>query len=134
MLNYFCLLFCLFLDIYMSSFKIIYLGFNSFITHKRGVENVIDFQSSILSNYSYYIHWGDGFKIYKYNRFVCFSIPHKNWKKFILISVIVNKIFKKNKNKIAIHSHNALMSVFLTKKTNLFTVHDAYIIKINLNP
>jgi len=103
--------------------NIIYLGFNSFKTHKRGVENVIDFQASSFNfNIIYYLHWGECTKVYKNNKFICVSIK-RCWYWPILLSSIMNKI--KNKSNCIIHSHNALFSVFGFFATDIFTVHDA---------
>lgn len=104
--------------------KCIYLGFNSFYSHKRGVENVIEFQSSIWEDWCYYIHWGDSLRVYKYSKLVCISLPVQSMWKFCLLSIIVKQIYRKNGNKILIHSHNTLMSIFLYRKTDLFTIHD----------
>lgn len=108
----------------MDTKKIIYLGFNSFLEHKRGVENVIDFQSSLLNDYVYYIHWGNNLKVYRYKHMVCVSIPYNSFWKFLILSFVIRNIIKKNKNRVRIHSHNPLMSIFLFNKTNLLTVHD----------
>ena len=55
--------------------NVIYFGYNSFKKFKRGVENVIIFQSLALNfKYRVYIHWGDKNEVYKYNNFICISI------------------------------------------------------------
>lgn len=102
--------------------NIIYLGFNSFKGHKRGVENVIDFQSNACNfNKKIYIHWGDKTEVYKNDTFICISV-----KQFFLWPLVLNAIIYKikKKNKIIIHSHNVLFSLAIFFKTNLFTVHD----------
>lgn len=104
--------------------KILYLGFNSFRTHKRGVENVIEFQSLVLKEWCYYIHWGDSLKVYKCGNLICISLPVYSVWKFILLSIIVRRISSRHNGKILIHSHNTLMSIFLYRHTDLFTVHD----------
>jgi glycosyltransferase involved in cell wall biosynthesis len=102
--------------------SIIYLGYNSFLTHKRGVENVIDFQSRAQSFKSiYYIHWGAETKAYRNNSFICVSIRHCWYWPYILNTVFL-RITKKNDK--LIHSHNPLFSLLLFNKTDILTVHD----------
>lgn len=104
--------------------KIIYLGYNSFDEHKRGVENVIDFQSQSLGfENKYYLHWGNNKTVKKNNNFICISIKHC-WYFPIIINVIIGKLKKKNGNNIIVHSHNYLYTFFSIFKTHLFTVHD----------
>jgi glycosyltransferase involved in cell wall biosynthesis len=102
--------------------NIIYLGFNSFKGHKRGVENVINFQSNSCDfNKKIYIHWGNKTEVYKNETFICISI-----KQFFLWPFVLNAIIYKikKKNKILVHSHNVLFSLAILFKTDLFTVHD----------
>lgn len=102
--------------------KILFLGFNSFKQHKRGVENVIDFQSKADDfERIYYIHWGSKTTAYKNNRFVCISIKNC-WYWPLLLNLTILKI--KRENKVIIHSHNPLFSFFLVFKTDILTVHD----------
>jgi glycosyltransferase involved in cell wall biosynthesis len=102
--------------------KIVYFGYNSFLQHKRGVENVIDFQSKACNfDAVYYFHWGTTTTAYKKDKFVCISIKHC-WYWPILLNLIVSRI--KNNNKCIIHSHNTLFSVVSISKTDIFTVHD----------
>lgn len=108
----------------MDNKKVVYLGLNSFRIHKRGVENVIEFQSLAVEDWCYYIHWGDSLKVYKCGNLVCISLPvHSVWK-FVLLSILIKRISLKYNGKIFIHSHNTLMSIFLYRHTDLFTVHD----------
>jgi glycosyltransferase involved in cell wall biosynthesis len=102
--------------------KIIYLGYNGFKNHKRGVENVIDFQSkACVFETIYYLHWGYNTSVYKKDKFICISIKHC-WYWPILLNFVLFRIKKDNKCKI--HSHNPLFSVFSIFKTDIFTVHD----------
>lgn len=102
--------------------NIIYLGFNSFKVHKRGVENVIDFQSkSCHFSKRYYIHWGTKTEVYKNNEFVSISIK-QCWYWPLILNLVVFRV--KRKSAVIIHSHNVLFSVLGFFKTNLFTVHD----------
>lgn len=104
--------------------KVLYLGFNHMLKHKRGVENVIDFQAKAFPNrIHYYIHWDTNTSIYRYKSFICVGIKN-NFFKYFLFNWFVFKIKKKKKN-IFIHSHNTLMSMACILNTNLFTVHDA---------
>lgn len=92
--------------------------------HKRGVENVIHFQSYASPfDVNYYLHWDTKTHVGKYENLVCLGVK-KNIFWFITLNVILFKIKKRNK-KIFIHSHNPLMSIVSLYKSNLFTVHDA---------
>lgn len=107
----------------LKSSKIVYLGFNAMHKHKRGVENVIDFQSKAsVSTINYYIHWENHTAVYHYNQFLCIAIKNDIFRFFVLNWVLF-KIKKKEKS-IFIHSHNTLMSITSLFPTNLFTVHD----------
>jgi glycosyltransferase involved in cell wall biosynthesis len=102
--------------------SIVYLGYNSFRSHKRGVENVIDFQSQAASfNKKYYLHWGDNTSAYKCNRLICISIKHKWYWPFVL-NLILRCI--RRKSDFILHSHNPLFSIFSLFRTKVFTVHD----------
>ncbi len=102
---------------------IIYLGYNSFKEHKRGVENVIAFQTKTFQeSINIYISFGTSNYVYKWENLVCISLK-KNIFRFFVLNFLIFKL--KKKKKVIIHSHNYLMSFFLLKKTDLFTVHDA---------
>jgi glycosyltransferase involved in cell wall biosynthesis len=94
------------------------------LKHKRGVENVIGFQSKAsVSDINYYIHWDDETSVYKHNGFLCIGIK-SNFFKFFVFNWFMMRIKKREKS-IFIHSHNTLMSMTCVFQTNLFTVHDA---------
>ena len=104
--------------------KITFLGFNNMFIHKRGVENVIHFQSKaspFLVNY--YLHWDIQTHVKRYENLICIGIK-KDLFWFIKLNIILKKINKRDKQ-IFIHSHNPLMSIMSWYKSNLFTVHDA---------
>lgn len=102
--------------------KILYLGYNSFDQHKRGVENVIEFQSKACDfERIYYLHWGSKTTAYKNNKFACISIKHC-WYWPLMLNLVLIRIKKKNKS--IIHSHNPLFSFFSVFKTDILTVHD----------
>lgn len=104
--------------------KVVYLGFNNMLKHKRGVENVIDFQSKAsVSAINYYIHWDDKSSVYKYKGLLCIGIK-SNFLKFFVFNWLMIRIKRREKS-IFIHSHNTLMSMFCIFQTHLFTVHDA---------
>lgn len=107
----------------MKNRKITYLGFNNFKSHKRGVENVIHFQS-LSSPYklNYYIHWDTRNNVSRCENLICIGVK-KDYFWFIYLNVILFKLNKKSK--IFIHSHNPLMSIMCIYKSDLFTVHDA---------
>lgn len=115
----------------LLSKRVAYLGFNNLFKHKRGVENVIDFQSrASLSLVNYYIHWDNKTSIYHHGNLICIGIK-KNFFWSISLNLVLFKI--KNKNKyIFIHSHNPLMSIGCIYQSNLFTVHDGlyYLTKV----
>ncbi|WP_347052929.1 glycosyltransferase [Flavobacterium olei] len=104
--------------------RVVFFGFNNMFKHKRGVENVIEFQSKAsLSEINYYIHWDNKTKIYHYDNLICISIK-KDIFWILTLNIILYKIIKKEK-KVLIHSHNALMSIFSVYQSNLYTLHDA---------
>ena len=101
---------------------ILYMGFNNFSGHKRGVENVIDFQSKAYDfDRMYYLHWGSETTAYKNNKFVCISIKHC-WYWPVILNIILIRL--RNDTEFIIHSHNPLFSFFAVIKTDIFTVHD----------
>lgn len=105
---------------------IIYFGFNDPVEYKRGVENVILIQSSALpSALKYYIYF-DANKsgVFRWDDMVCIAI-RKKASCFFTLNSVVSRIIRKHKSKnVKIHSHHYLSSFFLTRKTDLFTVHD----------
>lgn len=104
--------------------KITYLGFNSFIYHKRGVENVIDFQSKASpSKINYYFHWDTKTNVYSFGNLICIGIK-KNIFWFLRLNFILYKIKRRDRG-IFIHSHNPLMSIMSIYQSDLYTVHDA---------
>lgn len=104
--------------------KIIYLGYNSFVDHKRGVENVIDFQShSIDFEKIYYLHWGNNTSVKRHKNLICISVKHC-WYWPLIINILIWKLKSRNGNDIIIHSHNPLYTFFGFFKTQIFTVHD----------
>lgn len=101
--------------------NIAYLGYNSFKTHKRGVENVIDFQSKCCNfDLIFYLHWGDKTCVYKCGEFIVISIK-KCWRWPIVLNLVLRKLKRRH---VFIHSHNSLFSIVSLQKTDLLTVHD----------
>ena len=102
---------------------VIYLGFNNPIIYKRGVENVILSQSEALSQdiKKYYIFFGEKDEDFFWNDIKCISIKH-NLFRFFKLNKLINRLYKNAG--CVIHSHNYLMSFFLSRKTDIFTVHD----------
>lgn len=106
------------------SVKVVYFGFNNMFKHKRGVENVIDFQSKSRTDvFHYYIHWDNKTSVYHYENFLCIGIQ-TTFFRFFVLNWFLFKIRKRNRS-IFIHSHNSLMTLMSLFQTNLFTVHDA---------
>lgn len=102
--------------------KIVYLGYNSFKDHKRGVENVIEFQSKAYDfKQFYYIHWGKKTYSYKYEKFICISIKNC-WYWPIVLNFVLLKLRKEKEY--LMHSHNFLFTFFSVINTDIFTVHD----------
>ena len=95
--------------------NIIYFGYNSFLKHKRGVENVIEFQSNtFFFTKVYYIHWGSKNSVYRSKKFVSISIKNC-WYWPIILNLVLIKIHKKNN--FFIHSHNPIFSFFSVPTT-----------------
>lgn len=104
--------------------RIVFLGFNGMFVHKRGVENVIHFQSQACpSCVNYYLHWDTKNRVYKYENLICIGV-NNFFLRFITLNVVLFKLKVRNK-KIFIHSHNPLMSIMSIYQSNLYTVHDA---------
>lgn len=104
--------------------NVIFFGFNSFRKHKRGVENVIEFQSeSVDFGLSFYIYKSaHKTEVYKYKNFICIGIGGKIFWPLVLNNVLL-RINKKYRP--LIHSHTPLFSFFSILKTDILTVHDA---------
>ena len=102
---------------------IIYLGFNNPLKYKRGVENVILFQSEALKSGcdKIYIFFGDKNEEFYWNDIKCISIKH-NILRFFSLNILLKKLL--SRRSYIIHSHNYLMAFFLMRKTDIFTVHD----------
>lgn len=118
----------------LSMQALVFLGYNNMFTHKRGVENVILFQSQASPfAINYYLHWDEVSRIYRYENLICIGIK-KNLFWFISFNLVLFKL-KKTK-KLFIHSHSPLMSIVSVFQTNLLTVHDAlyYLTKSNGHP
>lgn len=106
--------------------KIIYFGNNNPFKHKRGIENVIEFQAeSVPQLRKYYIFFDNEIKtkIFRWNKIICIGIPHNKYR-FINLNFIIKKLRKKMNGNCIIHSHNPLMSFFYIGKIDLMTVHD----------
>jgi len=100
------------------------------LIHKRGVENVILFQSDGSPfKYNYYLHWDTQTRVMRFGDLICIGIKKNIFWSFTL-NFVLRKIRIRN-NFLFIHSHNPLMSLVCWYQTNLFTVHDAlyYLLK-----
>jgi glycosyltransferase involved in cell wall biosynthesis len=107
-----------------KNYALVFLGFNSMFKHKRGVENVIQFQSQASPfDVAYYLHWDTKTQVGKYEKLICIGVK-KNLFWFITLNILLFKLKKRNNN-IFIHSHNPLMSIMSYYKSSLLTVHDA---------
>jgi glycosyltransferase involved in cell wall biosynthesis len=94
------------------------------LVHKRGVENVIHFQSQGSPfNVNYYLHWGTQTSVSRYDNLICIGIK-KDLIWPIKLNIILYKLNKRDRQ-IFIHSHNPLMSIVSFFQSNLLTVHDA---------
>lgn len=102
--------------------KIIFLGFRSFGEHKRGVENVIEFQSKALAfEKIYYIHFGKDNTAYKFKNYICISLSPLSFNTFFIINKLMKRI--KDSNTL-LHSHNPLLTFLYRGRTDFLTVHD----------
>lgn len=103
--------------------NIIYLGNNDPRIFKRGVENVILAQSQgFTQGLKYYIFFGERNEVFRWEDIICISIK-KNWKKYILLNIIIRRLKKKDKS--LIHSHGPVRTLFCIYTTDILTVHDA---------
>ena len=94
------------------------------ITYKRGVENVIHFQSHASTfELNYYLYWDIETRVSRYDNLICIGVK-KNIFWFVTLNLILLKIKRRDKE-IFLHSHNPLMSIMSIYQSNLFTVHDA---------
>ncbi|NLS13532.1 glycosyltransferase family 4 protein [Vibrio sp. SM6] len=101
---------------------VIFFGFNSFITHKRGVENVILNQSKALECKKYYISFDEKYRKYEYENIECYSIKNNIFFPIVLnVLVIYLSIINSG---LRIHSHNYLFSLVSLCRIDLFSVHD----------
>ena len=93
------------------------------LSHKRGVENVINFQSNASRfDLNYYLHWNEKTYVFRYQNIICIGIK-KNILWFLTLNIVLYKI-KRRDSCLFIHSHNALMSIISYYQTNILTVHD----------
>jgi glycosyltransferase involved in cell wall biosynthesis len=107
----------------MNKKKLVYFGYGNMFKHKRGVENVIDFQSKSFSDdVNYYLHWDTTTNISRYSNLICIGIK-KDYFWWVTLNFILYKL-RRRKIEIYIHSHNPLMSLISFQRSNLFTVHD----------
>lgn len=114
---------------------VIFIGSNNPYKHKRGVENVILFQSKMLGDCKkYYLFFDDENSNFTWEDITCHGVKN-NALKIIKINNILKNILQKEKdNKVYIHSHNQLITAILYKRTNLLTVHDGlYYIRKSAN-
>jgi len=107
----------------LKNTRVAYFGFNKFTHHKRGVENVIDFQRlASPSKINYYFFWDNATNITHYENLICIGVK-KNILWFVYLNLILFKLKFRNKY-LFIHSHNSLMSIMSFFRSNIFTVHD----------
>lgn len=103
--------------------NIAYLGYNDFRKFKRGVENVIHFQSrSHNLRCKYYLFFNNKNEIFHRDNIIHIGIKNTFILKYIILNAVLIKLRKK---RVIIHSHNYLMSLLSIFRTNIFTVHDA---------
>ena len=101
---------------------IVYFGIKSLSGEKRGVENVILTQMKALPQNDFiYFHLGSKTEVYRNENKNVINISIKN--NFYKI-ITLNWIFFKLKNIKYVHSHSYVLTMFLLRKTDFFTVHD----------
>ncbi|MCG9793926.1 glycosyltransferase [Flavobacterium algicola] len=92
-------------------------------THKRGVENVIHFQSlASPSRVNYYLHWDSKVQVKRFENLICIGVK-KDMFWFLTLNLILIRL-NKNNGKLFIHAHNSLMAIMSIYRSNLLTVHD----------
>lgn len=103
--------------------KLIFLGNNNPKIFKRGVENVIYSQAkSFQLGPKYYIYFGDENMVHAWDDIICISIK-KDWKRVLKLNLIIRRL--KEKDRVIIHSHGPVRTLFCLYKTDILTVHDA---------
>ena len=107
---------------------VLYLGFNSPRTHKRGVENVVDLQAASLPSGTrcYYFFIGMCAEAFRWGRMTAIGIPASPLRYLRLNCVAFRLMRKLNRRgyRVLLHSHNYLSSLFLWHRSDIFTVHD----------
>lgn len=82
-------------------------------------------QSMAFNNIKKYYIFFDRFdSVFSWDDIICISIKKDIFRFIKLNFLIFFLIHKLKRNKVILHSHNSLMSFFLYKRTDIFTVHD----------
>lgn len=106
---------------------VIYFGFNNPRGHKRGVENVIEIQAAALPGFrKYYVFFDSQASVGRWGRIVSIGIKYGALRFFtlnVVVALLLRRL-KRNGYDTIVHSHNYLMSLFLFRRSDLFSVHD----------
>lgn len=103
---------------------IVFLGGNDFKFYKRGVENVMWFQSrNHIFDRKIHIALSKSNAVYKWRDIICISIKRDSIC-YLRLNLLILRLRHKYQN-VFIHSHSPVLSLMLYCKSNLLTVHDA---------
>lgn len=108
----------------MNQKSIVYIGNNNPKKFKRGVENVIYTQAMTAPfEFKYYLFFDTENQLFRWGDLICIGIE-KGWRKYCVLNLVLFKLYTKHRT-LFIHSHGPVKTVFILKKTDLLTVHDA---------
>lgn len=107
---------------------VIYLGFNNPRVFKRGVENVVEVQARALPGTSrkYYLFFDSNSSASRWGDIVSIGVkagPLRFLRLNFVVARLLRRLERSGFNAI-LHSHNYLMSLFLWRNTDVFSVHD----------
>jgi glycosyltransferase involved in cell wall biosynthesis len=105
---------------------VLYMGYRNPKTYKRGVENVIAVQARSLgkNTKAFYLFFEKTHSVFRWENMVCIGIKEGPLR-FIRLNLVVKALLKRIPGfRVLVHSHNSLMSAFLWRSTDVFTVHD----------
>jgi glycosyltransferase involved in cell wall biosynthesis len=106
---------------------VIYFGQNNPRGHKRGVENVIDVQAAALKGCrKYYVFFDQACSVNRWGDIAAIGLRFGRGR-FIVLNLLICLLYHRLHARgytVIIHSHHYLMSLFLWKNSDAFSVHD----------
>jgi glycosyltransferase involved in cell wall biosynthesis len=106
---------------------VIYFGQNNPRGHKRGVENVIEVQASGLKGCrKYYVFFDQDRSVSRWGDIAAIGLRFQCGR-FIVLNLVIWFLIQRLQARgytVIIHSHHYLMSLFLWRKSDAFSVHD----------